>query len=55
MDHVAVFLEHVDLFNGLDWLYIELFQRRLEFLVVCAGRFVDFLYFSPWCTFAAVE
>lgn len=55
MDHIAVFFEHVDLLNCLNRLDIELLQRGLELLVVCAGRFVDFLHFSPGCAFASVE
>lgn len=29
VDHIAIFLEHVDLFDRLDRLDVELFQRRL--------------------------
>jgi hypothetical protein len=43
VDDVAVALEHVDLLNGLDGLYVELFQRSLELLVVGAGALVDLL------------
>lgn len=53
MNHVAVFFEHIDLLNRLDWLHIELFQRRLKFLVVGTRGFVDLFRFSPRGTFAA--
>jgi hypothetical protein len=43
VDDVAVALEHVDLLNGLDGLYVELLQRSLELLVVGAGALVDLL------------
>lgn len=55
MDHVAVFLEHVYLFDGLDGLDVEFLQGALEFFVVGAGGLVDFLYFSPWGAFASVH
>jgi hypothetical protein len=29
MDHVAVALEHVDLLNGLDRLYVQLLKSSL--------------------------
>jgi hypothetical protein len=37
VDDVAVFLEHVDLLDGLDWLDVQLLERRLQLLVVRAG------------------
>lgn len=53
VDHVAVFLEHIDLLNCLDRLHIELFQRRLKLFVVGPRGFVDLFRFSPRSTFAA--
>lgn len=53
MNHIAVFLEHIDLLNRLDRLYVELFQRRLKLFVVVTRCFVDLFRFSPWRTFAA--
>ena len=53
MDHVSVFFEHVDLLDCLDGLDVEFFEGGLEFFVVGAGCFVDFLYFSPRGAFAS--
>lgn len=53
MDHVAVFLEHIDLLNRLDRLYIKLFERRLKLFVVGTCGFMDLFRFSPWGSFAA--
>ncbi len=54
MDHVPIFLEHVDLLNSLDWLHIEFFQRSLQLLIVGAGGFMNFLHFSPRRAFTTV-
>jgi hypothetical protein len=43
VDDVSVALEHVDLLNGLDGLYVKLLQRGLELLVVGTGALVDLL------------
>lgn len=43
MDDVAIFLEHVDLLDGLDGLHVHLLQRSLQLLVIGAGRLVDLL------------
>jgi hypothetical protein len=43
VDDVSVALEHVDLLDGLDGLYVELLQRGLELLVVGTGALVDLL------------
>jgi hypothetical protein len=51
--HVPVLLEHIHLFDGLDRLHIELLEGCLEFLVVGAGRLVDFFGLSPWGAFAS--
>lgn len=53
MNDVAIFLEHVDLFNGLDGLNVEFLKGGLEFFVVGAGGFVDFLLLSSRCAFAS--
>ena len=37
MNHVSVFLEHVDLLNRLDRLDVEFLKRGLQLLVVGAG------------------
>lgn len=54
MDDVAVFLEHVDLLDGLDGLDVHLLQSSLEFLVVGAGRLVDLLDLAAGSTLASV-
>lgn len=54
MDDVAVLLEHVDLFDGLDGLNIQLLERGLEFLVVGPGTLVHLLDLSPWGSLSAV-
>jgi hypothetical protein len=36
MDHIPVFLKHVDFLDGLDGLNVHLFEGCLEFLVVNA-------------------
>jgi hypothetical protein len=43
VDHVAIFLEHINLLNGLDRLHIQLLKRRLEFLIVGPRGLVDLL------------
>lgn len=55
MDDVAVALEHVDLLNGLDGLYVELLQRGLELLVVGAGALVDLLDLPAGSALAAID
>ena len=52
MNHIAVFLKHVDLLNRLNGLHIELLQGSLQLLVVSARRLMHFLLFSSWCSFA---
>lgn len=54
MDDVAVALEHVDLLDSLDGLYIKLLERGLKLLVVGAGALVDLLHLSAWSTLASV-
>lgn len=54
MDHIPILLKHVDFLNGLNRLYIELLKRRLQLLVICARRLMDFLHFSPGGAFATV-
>jgi hypothetical protein len=53
--HVTVFLEHVDLFDCLNWLGIQLLQGCLQFLVIADCRLVDLLGLSSWCALAAIE
>ena len=53
VDHVSIFFEHVYLLDCLDGLDVKLFKGGLEFFVVGAGCFVDFLYFSPGGAFAS--
>ena len=53
MNDISVALEHVDFLNGLDRLYIELFECRLQFLVVGSGTFVHLLDFPAGCAFAS--
>ena len=55
MDNVSILFEHVYLFNGLDGLDIEFLEGGLQFFVVGAGGFVDFLLLPSWCAFAAVR
>ena len=43
MDHISIFLEHINLLDGLDGLHIQLLERRLEFLVIGSGGFVNLL------------
>ena len=55
MNDIAVALEHVDLLNRLDGLYIELLQGCLKLLVVGATALVDLLDLPSGGAFAAVE
>lgn len=54
VNDVSVALEHVDLFNGLDWLHVHLLQRRLELLVIRARALVGLLDLPSWSAFAAI-
>ena len=54
VDHIPVFFKHVYLLDGLNRLDVEFFEGGLEFFVVGAGCFVDFLYFSPGGAFASM-
>ena len=54
VDDVTIRLEHVDLFDGLDWLHIHLLESCLKLLVVRACGFMHLLDLSPWCAFASV-
>lgn len=36
VDHIPVFFEHVDFFDGLDGLHVHLLESSLELLVVDA-------------------
>lgn len=55
MDDVAVLLEHVDLLDGLDRLYVHLLQGSLQLLVVGAGGLVDLLDLAAGSTLASVK
>jgi len=55
VNDVAIRLEHVDLFDGLDWLHIHLLERGLELLVVGAGVLVDLLDLSSGGTLSSVR
>ena len=54
VDDIAIFLEHVDLLDGLDGLHVELLQRRLQLLVVCAARLVHFFHVAAGSSFGSV-
>ena len=54
MNDVSILLEHIHLLNRLDRLHVQLLQRCLQFLVVCAARLVHFFYFAPGCAFASI-
>ena len=43
VDYISIFLEHIDLLNGLDRLHIQLLKRRLQFLIIGSRRLVDLL------------
>ena len=53
MNHVPILLEHIHLFNRLNGLDVEFLERGLEFFVVGARGFVDFLHLSARGAFAA--
>ena len=55
MDHVAVFLEHVDLLDGLDGLHVHLLKSGLQLLVVGTGGLVDLLDLAAGSTLASVR
>lgn len=54
MYHIAVFLEHVDLLNCLDWLNVQLLQGSLELLVISARGLVNLLCFPSWGALSSV-
>lgn len=55
MNYVAVSFEHVDLFNRLDRLNIELLQRLLKLLVISCGSLGGALDLSPRGAFATAR
>jgi hypothetical protein len=55
VDDVSIGFEHVDLLNSLDRLDIELLQRRLQLLIVCALTLVDLLDLSSRCALSAIR
>jgi hypothetical protein len=54
VDDVSVFLEHVDLLDGLDGLHVHLLQGGLELLVVGTGGLVDLLDLAAGSALASV-
>jgi hypothetical protein len=54
MNDVPIFLEHVDLLDGLDGLDVQFLECSLQLLVVGTGRLVDFLGFAARCAFTSV-
>ena len=55
MNHIPVLLEHIHLLDRLDGLHVQLLERGLQLLVVCAGGLVDFFHFSSRGAFASVK
>jgi hypothetical protein len=55
VNDVAIALEHVDLLNRLDRLYVQLLKSGLELLVVGACALVDLLDLPAGGTLAAVD
>lgn len=55
MYHVSIFLEHVDLFNGLNRLSVQFLQCRLQLLVIADCRFMDLLRLSSWCALSTIS
>lgn len=53
MNHIPITLKHIDLFDLLNRLHVHLLERRLQFLIVCAGALMNLLYFSARCAFAS--
>lgn len=47
VDDIAIRFEHVDLFNGLNWLNIKLLESGLQLLVICAGALVHLPLHPP--------
>jgi hypothetical protein len=54
VDDVSVALEHVDLFNGLDRLYVELLEGSLQLLVVGSRALVHLLDLPAGCAFSSI-
>ena len=54
MDDVSIRLEHVDLLNGLDRLYVQLLERCLKLLVVDTAGLMNLLDLSSWGTLSSV-
>jgi len=53
MDDLTIFFKHVDFFNRLDGLNIQLLQGALQFLVIRTGALVCLFDFSTWGSFSA--
>lgn len=55
MDDIPVALEHVDLFNSLNRLDIQLLESALELLLVGARALMDLLNLSSHGALAAMN
>jgi len=53
MYNVAVGLEHVDFFDGLNGLDVELLEGLLKLLVICSAALVHLLNLSTDSTLSA--
>jgi len=54
VNDIAIALEHVDLLDCLDWLYVQLLERCLQLPVICACTLVHLLNLPPWCALASI-
>lgn len=54
MDDIAISLEHVDFFNSLDGLDIELLERCLQLLIIHSRALVDLLDLSSRCALSTI-
>ena len=55
MDNISVLFKHVDLFDSLNGLNVQLFERGLKLLVIGTGILVDLLDLSPGRTLPAMK
>src|SRR5271154_500535 len=53
MNNSSIFFEHVDFFDRLDGLHIQLFQGALQFLIICTRALVCLFDFSAGSAFSA--
>jgi hypothetical protein len=54
VNDIPITLEHIDLFNCLDWLHVHFLQCALELLVIRTRTLVNLLDLSPRGTLAAM-